>query len=279
MTTGERILILRKANGLTQGKLGDKLGVSDKAVSKWETEGGTPDIGVLTTISELFSISLDFLLKGNAVTDGDKQATELISQYIAQEQKKVGNAEAIKTCKRLLSENKIELNDDYLPKYNGDKTAFVSFGVFDENDVSKFSLQGLLKHGLSKVALKYFGGMICFEDAVLSDDVDVYAHAQANYIEAKKNHDAETAKKRAGGYGYMHQATEFAGKNKDWALENLDATLPKYYEAIVWLVDNGATYWTQEVNTNSHYATAKYVEDISKTKFIYRVAKDMAARG
>ena len=50
--TGTLIRALREERGLTQRQLADALGVTDKAVSKWERGGGCPDIELLPGLSE-----------------------------------------------------------------------------------------------------------------------------------------------------------------------------------------------------------------------------------
>ena len=62
---GKLIQKLRKEQKLTQQELGDKLGVSPKTVSKWETGGGLPDISFLKRLSEIFNITIEELLEGN----------------------------------------------------------------------------------------------------------------------------------------------------------------------------------------------------------------------
>lgn len=62
MTLGEKIKQERKANGLTQEELANKLMVSRQAVTKWESDKGMPDIENLKVISTLFGVSLDYLL-------------------------------------------------------------------------------------------------------------------------------------------------------------------------------------------------------------------------
>ena len=61
-TLGENIAACRKAAGLTQGALGEKLGYSDKSVSKWERGDGVPDVYVLVRLSSLFGCTTDSLL-------------------------------------------------------------------------------------------------------------------------------------------------------------------------------------------------------------------------
>lgn len=60
----ERIKQLRKEKGLTQTQLADSLGVTDKAVSKWEVGEANPDISLLAKLSEIFGVSIDYLLTG-----------------------------------------------------------------------------------------------------------------------------------------------------------------------------------------------------------------------
>ena len=69
MDFGERIYELRSKNGLTQGELAEKLGVSRQAVSKWENNSAVPDLDKLLKMRELFSVSLDEIVKGKETAD------------------------------------------------------------------------------------------------------------------------------------------------------------------------------------------------------------------
>ena len=64
MQTGKLIAELRKKHGLTQQQLADKLNLSNKTISKWESGSGSPDISNLPVLAEAFGISVDELLKG-----------------------------------------------------------------------------------------------------------------------------------------------------------------------------------------------------------------------
>ena len=57
---------LRKSAHLTQAELAEKLGYSDKAVSKWERGDGIPDIATLLNIAELFGTTVDYLIRDNS---------------------------------------------------------------------------------------------------------------------------------------------------------------------------------------------------------------------
>ncbi len=63
---GKTISELRKAKGWTQVELAEKLGVSDKAVSKWESEGGFPELTQFPVLASLFDVSIDYLMTGKA---------------------------------------------------------------------------------------------------------------------------------------------------------------------------------------------------------------------
>lgn len=63
-TIGAFIAALRKANGLTQKQLADKLCVSDKAVSRWERDETLPDLTLIPVMAEIFGVTSDELLRG-----------------------------------------------------------------------------------------------------------------------------------------------------------------------------------------------------------------------
>ena len=58
----QNIYYLRTVNHMTQSELGEKLNYSDKAISKWERAEGMPDAFVLKQLSQLFNVSVDYLL-------------------------------------------------------------------------------------------------------------------------------------------------------------------------------------------------------------------------
>ena len=64
MELKERIALARKQAGLSQEQLGEKLGVSRQAVSKWESGQSNPDVAYLAEMCRLFGVSSDWLLLG-----------------------------------------------------------------------------------------------------------------------------------------------------------------------------------------------------------------------
>ena len=61
---GEQIAALRKAKGLTQNELGERLNVSFQAVSKWECAQTFPDVGILLDLANVLQTTVDNLLTG-----------------------------------------------------------------------------------------------------------------------------------------------------------------------------------------------------------------------
>ena len=77
MTLGQNICRLRTERGLSQGDLADALDVSRQSISKWETDASVPELEKLRRLSELFHISLDALVGGEAAPEPPKPRAPL----------------------------------------------------------------------------------------------------------------------------------------------------------------------------------------------------------
>lgn len=92
-TIGQFIAALRKANGLTQQDVADRLNVSNKAVSRWERDECAPDLSIIPALAEMFGVTCDELLKGKRITEPtsperkepkvDKQVKALINRSLS----------------------------------------------------------------------------------------------------------------------------------------------------------------------------------------------------
>lgn len=67
----EKLIKLRKSNGLSQEDLAEKLGVSRQAISRWESGSTLPDMSNLIQLSELFGVSTDYLVHDSYESDAD----------------------------------------------------------------------------------------------------------------------------------------------------------------------------------------------------------------
>lgn len=78
---GTMVAAFRKKNGMTQLELAEKMGVTDKAVSKWERDLSFPDIGSIPKLAEIFGVSVDELMQGKT-NIAENQAVDRVSRMI-----------------------------------------------------------------------------------------------------------------------------------------------------------------------------------------------------
>lgn len=77
----KNITELRLLNNMTQMELAEKLNYSDKTISKWERAESSPDIGVLVEISNLFGVSLDYLVTAENLEKAVKENKQKETKY------------------------------------------------------------------------------------------------------------------------------------------------------------------------------------------------------
>ncbi|GED67111.1 transcriptional regulator [Brevibacillus reuszeri] len=77
MTISNRIQTLRKAKGISQEGLAEKIGVSRQAVSKWESEQSTPELDKIVLLSDFFEVTTDYLLKGKGTENEGNQKRDI----------------------------------------------------------------------------------------------------------------------------------------------------------------------------------------------------------
>ena len=81
--TGATVKHLREKKGLTQAQLAQLVGVSDKAVSKWETAKGLPDITLIEPLAKALGVSVLELMSGDTVKNQNVSANILRSKFYA----------------------------------------------------------------------------------------------------------------------------------------------------------------------------------------------------
>lgn len=79
--TGATIKKLREAKDLTQAQLAEQIGVSSKAVSKWETAKGLPDITLIEPLSQALGVSVMELISGDTVINKNVSSNILRSKF------------------------------------------------------------------------------------------------------------------------------------------------------------------------------------------------------
>lgn len=81
MTFGNRLYELRKNSGLSQEELAELLDVSRQSVSKWESDKGYPEMTRLIFLSDYFSVSLDYLMRGEKQEKLSEQKQEALEYH------------------------------------------------------------------------------------------------------------------------------------------------------------------------------------------------------
>ncbi len=80
MNLAEKLTKQRKRSGMSQEQLADRLGITRQSVSKWEAGSSIPEISKLIAMSELFQVSLDYLLKDYLDEENSRMSSENIKQ-------------------------------------------------------------------------------------------------------------------------------------------------------------------------------------------------------
>lgn len=88
-TIGKFISALRRANGMTQRELADRLFVSDKTVSRWECDESTPDITLIPVIAELFGVTSDELIRGERACIDRAETVEIAERNTQKTEKSI----------------------------------------------------------------------------------------------------------------------------------------------------------------------------------------------
>ncbi|NLY11674.1 MAG: helix-turn-helix transcriptional regulator [Firmicutes bacterium] len=95
MKLDEKILYCRKRAGLSQEELGEKIGVSRQAISKWETGESVPELGKIILLADIFQVTTDWLLKdgeGEEVRDSkEAQAVNITPNWVESIPGVIGN--------------------------------------------------------------------------------------------------------------------------------------------------------------------------------------------
>lgn len=76
-TLGTMIASLRKEKGMTQSALAEKMGATDKAVSKWERDLSCPDVNSIPQLAEILGVSVDELMQMKKSPDRSEKSDEI----------------------------------------------------------------------------------------------------------------------------------------------------------------------------------------------------------
>lgn len=163
-TMGSFIAALRRANGMTQRELAERLNVSDKSVSRWECDDGYPDLSLIPVIAEIFGVTADELLRGErkASIEGSSNVGEFGME----------NELGRKGQKELEHMKRMAMN-------NFRSMSFISIGV---------SFMGLVAAAIcnlafSKASLGFFVGCVFFVSSVVFESITLNSFLSMNAVD------------------------------------------------------------------------------------------------
>jgi len=214
--TGTVIKKLREKNHMTQAELAEKLCVTDKTVSKWETAKGYPDISLLEPIASVFEISITELISGNKVTNTNVSANMIRSKFYVCPV--CGNVihcmgEAVINCHGIIllpleaeetDENHMifieKVEDEFYVRIEHEmtKTHYISFVAAVSSE--KVQMIKLYPEGSAEVRVKINGVkkllFYCNRDGLFSIDILRGIHdREASYDDYKERYELEKAAK------------------------------------------------------------------------------------
>lgn len=110
---GSFIAARRKEKGMTQSQLAERLGITDKAVSKWETGKSMPDLSLFHPLCGSLQITLNELLAGELIAEdelkekSDQVLFEVISGWLGKDQREIGSSSVAPAVLRLRNVRKV----------------------------------------------------------------------------------------------------------------------------------------------------------------------------
>lgn len=154
---GKTIATLRKAKGWTQVELAEKLNVSDKTVSKWESEAGFPEISQLPAMATLFGVTIDYLMTGKTL---EKEIVTISKAELCAKTDDVSLAEEVKDLPN--DENNKNIVD-YILEYQS-LNVFKKLCEIDSNFIKCFKMLDAMTLAIVSNSLSLLVGKEFFID-------------------------------------------------------------------------------------------------------------------
>ena len=124
---GGMLARLRKRADMTQSELGDRLGVTRQAVSKYEVGTSFPDLSMLASIAEVFGVSVDELIAAGDPSDGERR---ILGNLARGEESEADNMEDVENLAPLLRPSTLERISDKLLSQGVDITKIVELSKY-----------------------------------------------------------------------------------------------------------------------------------------------------
>ncbi len=298
LTMAQKLKMLREINGLSQEELGQKLNVSDKTISAWETAEREINLNNAKGICELFNVPNSYFVFNENYEKVNGELKSQIQEYLKNFEFTSKIENIINTCKQKLENDGLPYKKEYIPHFDFVKQDFNDYGIFEKSSLpitiahttgmsfvdsslkvsfDEFNLSNSKKYQYSSSALTKFG-LYDILQRFNDDKVELVDLTNCNNLDLfKKTLEKMKNKKYTEGNSYLGNvrdvSTQYIQNQLNKVLEELNPNLSKYWEILVYLIDNGAFYLKQ-VGYGDDITCFNYVKDISKTNIIYRIAKD-----
>ena len=300
LTMGQKLKMFREINNLSQEQLGQKLNVTDKTISAWETGEREINLTNAKSICELFNIPNSYFVFNENFRSIDDKLQNQIRDYIKDMEFRNKVEKVINICKQKINEDAIPLKKEYLPVFDFDNKHFISYGLFDENNLPikttkrhsdhgndiyydvkiddanlenkngyTYSSLKLSEYGLFDTLQKYNSNKVELSDLINCNNLETFKTTLAQ-TKSKKYTQKNIYNPFAEGRDI---SSEHLQSELNKTLEKLNPNLSKFWEIIVFLIDNGA-YYTKQIGWGDDVVCWKEEIDISKTNLVYRLAKD-----
>ena len=150
---GKTIAALRKKNKWTQSALAELLGVSDKAVSKWENGQGYPDVALFPALAEVFGVTIDYIM------NGEKKGIAIAGNMLVDIVKTIDSYPAIGTLSNISHVSKAVggcVPNTSIDLAKIDKSIPISvFGKLGMDENGRYVIAQLQKHGINTEGISY----------------------------------------------------------------------------------------------------------------------------
>lgn len=272
MKFNKMLILLRKAHGLTQKDFCMGSGLSVKNVSSWERGLTEPYYKDLKKIAEYYNITLSYLVSGTPIDKKDFEVDKKIDAYNEEIFDKIDFAKLINDAKYILDYYDLP-RDKYLPVITNQGFDIKYFKF--ENNLIQFDKDALMNANDIEAIKKVFYKTITVKDAIKLDNTEILEIALERYDILVENAEIDMIN-ADNSEEYDELSVKKDNLVKEWNinyyLENLPKDLKNYFKFIVILIDHGAFY-EKEVGSGDKITSFKKIKDVSKTNFIYNIAK------
>lgn len=302
LTMGQKLRMFRTLNNLSVKELADKLNVGEDIISAWESDEMEISLSNAKVICELFDIPNSYFVFNENFQSINISVKNKINEYAKDLEVRNKIDKIVKNCKKKLLDNGIEVKGEYLPEFCFEDNTFSSFGLFDEGtlpiriekrekggefggfrdvvtgfddnnidnaDKYNFNCEKLATFGLFNILNEFNLDRVELKDLISCDNLDI--------IKATLQKMKEKSYTRKNMFRPFEKtidiSSEYIQEQLNYLLENLNPAISKFWEIIVFLIDNGAHYLKQN-GYGSEVTEFDEVEDVSKTNLVYRIAKE-----